>query len=51
MANPEIPSFASEKEEAEWWDNNPDAVMEVFEQAEKDGTLRRGTLAKKEKES
>ena len=40
------PDFKSEAEEAAWWDSHPEVFMEIFEQAAKDGTLRRGTLAR-----
>ena len=39
------PNFKSEKEKAEWWDNLPDELFAMFKQAEKDGTLGRGTRA------
>jgi len=28
-----VPKFATEKEEAEWWDANPDLVTELFMRA------------------
>jgi hypothetical protein len=34
------PKFATEQEEAEWWDANPDLVVELFQRAE---TARNGT--------
>jgi predicted DNA binding CopG/RHH family protein len=39
------PEFKSEKEEAEWFDNNQDELLDQFQKAAKDGTLTRGTLA------
>ena len=41
------PEFMSEAEEAAWWDSHPDETLAVFEQAAKDGTLNRGTLARR----
>ena len=41
------PDFKSETEEAEWFDNNQDELLAQFEQAAKDGTLTRGTLARR----
>ena len=43
----ETPDFKSEQEEAEWWDNNQALVLKEFEQAAKEGTLTRGTLARR----
>lgn len=44
-----IPEFKIEAEEAAWWDSHPHDILGVFEQAAKDGTLGRGTIAAKEK--
>lgn len=41
------PDFESEKEEAEWYDTHQDELLTQFEQAAKDGTLGRGTLARR----
>jgi len=41
------PEFKSEAEEAAWWDSHPDQILGMFEQAAKDGTLGRGTLARR----
>ncbi|HEY1743068.1 MAG TPA: hypothetical protein VGG18_07875 [Granulicella sp.] len=41
------PKFATEREEAEWWDANPNMVIELFERAEAEGKLTRGTTAKR----
>lgn len=41
------PDFESEKEEAEWYDTHQDELLTQFEQAAKDGTLARGTLARR----
>jgi predicted DNA binding CopG/RHH family protein len=41
------PEFKSEKEEAEWYDTNQDDLLAQFEQAAKEGTLGRGTLARR----
>ena len=43
----QIPEFKSEAEEAAWWDSHPDETLRLFEQAAKDGTLGRGTLARR----
>ena len=39
--------FSTETEEAEWWDNNQDALAAEFENAATDGTLSQGTVARK----
>ncbi len=41
------PDFKNEAEEAAWWDSHPDETLAIFEQAAKNGTLGRGTLAKR----
>ena len=41
------PDFKSEEEEATWWDNNQNLLLEKFEESAKDGTLGRGTLARR----
>jgi predicted DNA binding CopG/RHH family protein len=38
-----VPKFATEAEEAKWWDDHKDMVEENLIQAIKDGTARRGT--------
>jgi predicted DNA binding CopG/RHH family protein len=43
----QTPEFKNEAEEAAWWDSHPDEALAVFEQAAKDGTLSRGTLARR----
>jgi predicted DNA binding CopG/RHH family protein len=43
----QTPEFKNEAEEAAWWDSHPDETLAVFEQAAKDGTLGRGTLARR----
>ncbi len=47
MKTLQTPEFKSEAEEAAWWDSHPDEAFSVFEEAEKDGTLGRGTLARR----
>lgn len=42
-----IPSFASEAEEARWWFEHADELNEDFEKAAADGTLGRGTVARR----
>jgi hypothetical protein len=41
------PDFKSEEEEAAWWAANPALLLNEFEQAAKNGTLGRGTLARR----
>jgi predicted DNA binding CopG/RHH family protein len=41
------PDFQSEKEEAEWYDTHEDEILTQFKEAAKDGTLSRGTLARR----
>jgi predicted DNA binding CopG/RHH family protein len=43
----DTPDFKNEEEEANWWDANRSLVLSQFEQAAKDGTLGRGTLARR----
>jgi predicted DNA binding CopG/RHH family protein len=43
------PSFKNEAEEAEWWDKNQVALAQEFERAAAEGTLGRGTVARKGK--
>jgi predicted DNA binding CopG/RHH family protein len=43
----ETPDFKSEAEEAQWWARNQDLLLNEFEASAKDGTLGRGTLAKR----
>jgi len=41
-------NFKSEKDEANWWDRQPDeALAAEFMQAAEEGTLTRGTVARK----
>lgn len=40
------PDFKSEAEEAAWWDSHPDETLAILEQAAKDHTLSRSTLAR-----
>lgn len=42
-----IPDFDNEGQEAQWWDTHKDEVADEFERAAEDGTLGRGTVAKK----
>jgi len=37
-----IPKFATEKEEAEWWDANQDLVTELFLRVDAEGGFERG---------
>jgi predicted DNA binding CopG/RHH family protein len=46
MATEEItkpPRFRNEREEAEWWDNNPEFVLQEFKRAKAEGRLGQGT--------
>jgi hypothetical protein len=50
MTKPEIPGpphFNSEKEEAEWWDNNEDYIFQEFQRAAAEGRLGHGTVMKR----
>ena len=42
-----IPEFKSEQEEARWYDENQSELLAQLERAAKDGSLRRGTLARR----
>jgi len=42
-----IPKFASEAEEAAWWPGQEDAIAVDFEEAARNGTLLRGSLARR----
>lgn len=41
-----IPAFASEQEEAKWWDEHQDMVEENLIRAIEDGSARRGRLSR-----
>jgi predicted DNA binding CopG/RHH family protein len=41
------PEFKSEAQEARWYEKNQDALLVEFKDAAKDGTLGRGSLAKR----
>ncbi len=43
----EIPKFNSEREEAEWWDSNPDFVLQVLQQTKAEGRLGHGTAMRR----
>ena len=43
----ETPEFKNEAEEAAWWDSHPDETLAILKQAAQDGTLGRGTLARR----
>ena len=45
--NLKTPEFKSEAEEAGWYAANQDSLLTEFKDAAKDGTLGRGTLAKR----
>src|SRR5271156_3744050 len=42
-----IPKFKSESEEADWWFNNQDYVLEFFQKAAAEGRLGQGTAKKR----
>jgi hypothetical protein len=42
-----VPRFASEREEAEWWEANPDFVLKLFERAKANGTLGNGSVKRR----
>ena len=41
MSQQEIPDFASEAEEADWWDAHPEVLAERFQTAKLEGRVRR----------
>jgi len=41
MSHQPIPKFASEKEEAAWWDAHPEVLAERFQTAKQRGRLQR----------
>ena len=41
-----IPKFRNEAEEAQWWDNHPEAATEIMQRALKSGNARRGAPLK-----
>jgi predicted DNA binding CopG/RHH family protein len=43
----ETPEFKTEEEEANWWAANQQLLLKEFQQAAKDGTVGRGTLARR----
>jgi len=45
-ANPTIPKFRSEAEEAKWWDTHADVATEIMKRAIKSGKARRTTPLK-----
>lgn len=46
MAKRIIPDFKSEAEEAKWWFDHQDELLEDFKEAAANGTLGRGTAAR-----
>jgi predicted DNA binding CopG/RHH family protein len=46
MAKRILPDFKSEAEEAKWWFDHQDELLEDFKEAAADGTLGRGTAAR-----
>jgi hypothetical protein len=46
-----VPTFATEAEEAKWWDDHKDMVEENLIQAMRDGTARRGTARRLAREA
>jgi len=45
--NRAVPNFKTEQEEADWWDAHQEEVASEFERAALDGTLARGTIARR----
>lgn len=45
-----VPEFKNEAEEAAWWDSHPTETLELLKQAAKEGTIGRGTLARRAKD-
>lgn len=43
----DTPEFASEAEEAAWWDSHPDVILDLFKEAAASGTLGQGTAARR----
>jgi predicted DNA binding CopG/RHH family protein len=43
----DMPKFTTEREEAEWWDNNPDFLLKQLQQAREEGRLGHGTAVRK----
>jgi hypothetical protein len=43
----ETPEFKTEEEEADWWAANQARLLKEFQQASEDGTVGRGTLARR----
>ena len=41
MKKVKLPTFKSEKEEAEWWDAHPDVITALFLKAKKEGRIKR----------
>ena len=42
-----MPKFASEREEAEWWDNHPEFILQELERAKAEGRLGHGTVKRR----
>jgi predicted DNA binding CopG/RHH family protein len=42
-----MPKFASEREEADWWANNPEFILQEFKRAKAEGRLGHGTVARR----
>lgn len=43
----ELPQFASEREEADWWASNPEFALRLLEQAKAEGRLGHGTIRRR----
>jgi predicted DNA binding CopG/RHH family protein len=46
-----VPKFATEPEEAKWWDDHKDMVEENLIQAMRDGTVQRGAVQRLTREA
>jgi hypothetical protein len=47
MTDFEVPVFATEAEEAAWWESKEDALFDEFEKATAEGRIGIGTVAKR----
>lgn len=45
-----MPRFKSEREEADWWANNPDFVLQELKRAKAEGRLGHGSVARRMEE-
>jgi len=43
----DLPEFENEDQEAKWWADNPEFILQQFEKANAEGRLTRGTVARR----